>query len=256
MGRVDGKVALVTGGGSGLGRATAIRLAEEGARLVVTDLNEKGAQETVNEIEKIGGQAFHIHHDVADEDDWKAVMQATDSYYAQLDILVNNAGVFLVKSIADTTLEEFQWQNSINVDGVFLGIKHGMAEMEKSGGGSIINISSIAGLVGAALSPAYCGSKGAVRLLTKACALECAQKKNNIRINSVHPGTMLTPMLEAGMQALGGSDRIRQGFEGISPMGHLGEPQDIANGVLYLASEESKYVTGAELVIDGGITAA
>jgi len=232
MARVENKVALVTGAGSGLGRASALRLAEEGARVVVTDLN------------------------VAEETEWLSVLAKVEQRYGQLDILVNNAGVFLVKPISATSLDEFRWQNSINVDGVFLGIKHGMALMEKSGGGSIVNISSIAGLVGAAISPAYCGSKGAVRLLTKACAMECAQKRNKIRINSIHPGGMLTPMLEEGMAALGGGDKVRASFESMAPIGHLGEALDIANGVVYLASEEAKYITGAELVIDGGITAA
>ena len=232
MARVENKVALVTGAGSGLGRASALRLAEEGARVVVTDLN------------------------AAEETEWLSVLAKVEQRYGQLDILVNNAGVFLVKPISATSLDEFRWQNSINVDGVFLGIKHGMALMEKSGGGSIVNISSIAGLVGAAISPAYCGSKGAVRLLTKACAMECAQKRNKIRINSIHPGGMLTPMLEEGMAALGGGDKVRASFESMAPIGHLGEALDIANGVVYLASEEAKYITGAELVIDGGITAA
>ena len=252
MGRIDGKVAVITGGGSGLGRATAIRLAEEGARLLITDLNEEGGQQTVNEVEKLGCQAFFIHHDVASEEDWIAVMQAVDSYYARLDIMVNNAGVAVNKPITETSLEEFRWQRSILVDGVFLGIKYAMEAMEKCGGGSIINISSIAGIVGLPLAPAYCGDKGAVRLLTKACALECAQKKNNIRVNSVHPGFMRTPMLEnVGQSVPGFEDIISQQ----APIGHIGDAVDIANGVLYLASNESKYVTGAELVIDGGITA-
>ncbi len=231
MARVDNKVALVTGAGSGLGRASALRLAEEGARVVVTDLNAEGGAETVAQIQAAGGTGFFLEHNVAEEVEWLSVLAKVEQRYGQLDILVNNAGVFL-------------------------GIKHGMALMEKSGGGSIVNISSIAGLVGAAISPAYCGSKGAVRLLTKACAMECAQKRNKIRINSIHPGGMLTPMLEEGMAALGGGDKVRASFESMAPIGHLGEALDIANGVVYLASEEAKYITGAELVIDGGITAA
>ncbi len=256
MGRVDNKVALVTGAGSGLGRASALRLAEEGARVAVTDVNAKGGQETVALIERAGGQAFFMAQDVTSEAGWEGVIGAVEQRFGKLDVLVNNAGVFLVKPITSTTLEEFRWQNGVNVDGVFLGIKHGIGALERAGGGSIINISSIAGLVGTAISPAYCASKGAVRLLTKACAMECAQKKNRIRVNSIHPGGMLTPMLEAGMQALGGSARVRQSFDDMAPLGHLGEALDIANGVVYLASDEAKYVTGAELVIDGGITAA
>ena len=255
MGRIEGKVAIVTGGGSGIGRGICLRLAEEGAKIVVSDIGEEGGKETEKQVRAAGGDAIFIHHDVASEDDWKAVIDETVKTYGQLDILANNAGVFVVKPASDTTLKEFQWQNEVNVDGVFLGIKHGMAAMEKSGGGSIINTSSIAGIVGLAMSPGYCASKGAVRLLTKACALECAQKKNNIRINSVHPGSIKTPIIEKAIVDLGNDESLRAGFEEMSPMGFIGEPLDIANGVLYLASDESKYVTGAELVIDAGITA-
>lgn len=199
--------------------------------MVVTDLNAEGGAETVAQITAAGGEAFFLQHNVAEEEQWLSVLAEVEKRYGQLDILVNNVGVFL-------------------------GIKYGIELMEKSGGGSIVNISSIAVLVGTAVSPAYCGSKGAVRLLTKGYAMEWAQKKNKIRINSIHPGGMLTPMLEEGMEALGGGDKVRKGFENMAPIGHLGEALDIANGVVYLASEEAKYITGAELVIDGGITAA
>lgn len=252
MGRVEGKVAVVTGGASGLGRATAIRLAEEGARLLITDLNEAGGRETVTQIKSTGGQAYFVHHDVAEEKDWKAVMKAVDDHFPKLDVMVNNAGVSVNKTISETTLKEFRWQNGILVDGVFLGMKYAMEAMERSGGGSIINISSIAGIVGLPIAPAYCGSKGAVRLLTKACALECAQKKNNIRVNSVHPGFIRTPLLESAATVVPNFEEM---LAAAAPIGRLGEPVDIANGVLYLASEESKYVTGSELVIDGGVTA-
>jgi len=256
MGRLDGKVAIITGAGSeGMGRATAVLFAKEGAKVVVTDINEAGGNTTVDQIKNAGGEAIFIHHDVADEDDWKAVVEQTLDSFGRLDVLDNNAAMFVVKPLMDTSLEEFRRQNAVNVEGVFLGMKYAVAAMEKSGGGSIINISSGAGIVGFPAAGGYSGSKGAVRLLTKSMALECAQQKNNIRVNSIHPGPILTPMLEQGMRDLGNSPEVRAMFETLAPIGHLGEPLDIANGVLYLACEESKYVTGSELAIDGGFIA-
>ena len=175
--------------------------------------------------------------------------------YGRIDILDNNAAMFIAKPLMQTSTEEFRKQNAVNVDGVFFGMKAVIPEMEKTGGGAIVNISSGAGIVGFAAAGAYSSSKGAVRLMTKSMALECAQKKNNIRVNSIHPGPILTPMLEQGMDDLGGRDRLRPMFENMAPVGYLGEPMDIAQGVLYLASDESKYVTGAELAIDGGFIA-
>jgi NAD(P)-dependent dehydrogenase (short-subunit alcohol dehydrogenase family) len=252
MGRIDGKVVIVTGGASGLGQATAIRLAEEGARLLITDLNEEGGQETVKRIESAGGEAHFVEQNVANETDWKTVMRAVDEHFPQLDVLVNNAGVSVMKPLSETTLEEFRWQNGVLVDGVFLGMKYAMEAMERSGGGSIINISSIAGITPSTRNPAYCGAKGAVRLLTKACALECAQKKNNIRVNSLHPGFIRTPLFDSVASVI---PNLEEMLASAAPIGRIGEPDDIANGVLYLASDDSKYVTGSELVIDGGFIA-
>ncbi len=255
MGRVEGKVALVTGAASGLGRATAIRLAEEGAKVIVTDWEDKGGNETVELINNAGGEACYIHQDVSSEEAWQAVIAKTLSTYGQLDVLVNNAAVIIAKSIKNTTLKDWQWQNSITLDGVFLGVKYGAEAMEKSGGGSIINISSIAGIIGLDQSAAYCAAKGGVKLLTKAAAVEFAQLKNKVRINSVHPGVIRTPGVEATIRKYGGSDAIKAKFEAMSPLGELGEPNDIANGVLFLASDESKYMMGSELVIDAGYSA-
>lgn len=256
MGRVEGKVAIVTGGGSvGMGRAAALLLAREGARVVVGDINEAGARETAEQIVAAGGNAVSMRHDVSSEADWAAVVKLAIATYGRIDILDNNAAMFIAKPLMQTSTEEFRKQNAVNVDGVFFGMKAVIPEMEKTGGGAIVNISSGAGIVGFAAAGAYSSSKGAVRLMTKSMALECAQKKNNIRVNSIHPGPILTPMLEQGMDDLGGRDRLRPMFENMAPVGYLGEPMDIAQGVLYLASDESKYVTGAELAIDGGFIA-
>ena len=254
-GRVEGKVALVSGSASGLGRATAIRLAEEGAKVMVTDWEDKGGNETVELIRNAGNEASYMHHDVSSEEEWEAVIAHIEQTYGQLDVLVNNAAVIIAKSIKDTSLKDWQGQNSIALDGVFLGVKYGSASMEKSGGGSIINISSIAGIIGLDRSAAYCAAKGGVRLLTKAAAAEFARMKNNVRVNSVHPGVIRTPGVESTIRKYGGTNKenkVRERFEAMSPLGELGEPTDIANGVLYLASDESKYMHGAELVIDAG----
>tara|TARA_R110000787_G_scaffold46719_1_gene113462 strand:- start:102 stop:875 length:774 start_codon:yes stop_codon:yes gene_type:complete len=256
MGRVSGKVAIITGGGSaGMGRATSVLLAQEGASVVVGDINEAGAKETADQINAAGGKAISIRHDVSSESDWKAIVKLAVNTYGRIDILDNNAAMFIAKPLMDTSTEEFRLQNAINVDGVFFGMKAVIPVMEKTGGGAIVNISSGAGIVGFAAAGAYSSSKGAVRLMTKSMALECAQKKNNVRVNSIHPGPILTPMLEQGMRDLGDSTEVRTMFEGMAPVGYLGEPMDIAQGVLYLASDESKYVTGAELAIDGGFIA-
>jgi len=258
MGRVAGKVALVTGAASGLGRATALRLAEEGARVMVTDWEDRGGSETVDLIKAAGGEAKYRHQDVSKEEEWQATIAEILATWGRLDVLVNNAAVIIAKSIRDTTLKDWQWQNSIALDGVFLGVKYGSEAMEKTGGGSIINISSVAGILGLDRSAAYCAAKGGVRLLTKAAAAEFARMKNGVRVNSVHPGVIRTPGVDSTIRKYGAGgkeDQVRARFESMSPLGRLGEPSDIANGVLYLASDESKYMHGAELVIDAGFSA-
>ena len=251
-GRVDGKIALVTGGGSGIGRATALTFAREGAAVVVTDLREESAAETAAMIAEAGGKARAMAQDVTDEAEWQAVFASLRANEGRLDILFNNAGVGNGGvMLAETTLDHWRHVNAANVEGVFLGTKYGIELMAESGGGSIVNVSSIYGKVGAVGSVAYNASKGAVCLLTKGAALECGKAGNGVRVNSVHPG-----FIETGMTAERFKDNaVRDWMIGRTPIGRSGVPQDIANGVLYLASDESSFVTGAELVIDGGFTA-
>ena len=253
MDRVKGKVAIVTGGAGGLGKAHCLLLAKEGAKVVVTDTNEAQGKKVVEEIKNQGGDAIFIRHDVSSEKEWERVISETLERFWKLDILVNNAGVKLWKKIEDTSLEEWRWLMRINLDGVFLGTKYAMGAMKKSGGGSIVNISSVAGMVGTLDTSAYHASKGGVRIFTKAAALECSKAgyDYNIRVNSIHPGVIKTPMVQGLME----DEDKRKNALSWHPMGHFGEPEDIAYGVLYLASDESKFVTGAELVIDGGWTA-
>jgi 3(or 17)beta-hydroxysteroid dehydrogenase len=253
MDRVKGKVAIITGGAGGLGKAQAVLLAKEGAKVVVTDLDEAQGKSVAEEIKGNGGEAIFIKHDVSSEAQWKSVISETVERFGKLDILVNNAGVIIFKNIHDTTLDEWRWLMSINLDGVFLGTKYAMEAMKKSGGGSIINISSAAGIIGTLDTSAYHASKGGVRIFTKAAALECSKAgyDYNIRVNSVHPGVMKTAMVEGLMED---EDKMKAALSW-HPIGRFGEPEDVAYGVLYLASDESSFVTGAELVIDGGWTA-
>ena len=255
MNRLQDKVAIVTGGSLGLGKAQALLMASEGANIVVTDVKETDGREVVDEIKSKNGKAIFIKHDVAEEKDWKTVMEHAVEKFGKVDIVVNNAGVALAKNVEDTTLEEWRWLMSINLDGVYLGTKYGILSMKKSGGGSIINLSSIEGLIGDPNLAAYNASKGGVRIFTKSAALYCAQKRYNIRINSVHPGYIWTPMVENFLKSQGDVEKGRKALDQLHPIGHVGEPYDIAYGVLYLASDESKFVTGTELVIDGGYTA-
>lgn len=255
MKRVAGKVALVTGGGLGLGRASAIVLAREGAKVMITDLKEREGRAVAEEIVEAGGEAMFMRHDVASEADWDAVCAATLRRFGRLDILVNNAGVALGGSVEATTIEQWRALMAVNLDGVFMGTQRAIAAMKETGGGSIINLSSIEGLIGDANLAAYNASKGGVRIFTKSAALHCAKAGYNIRVNSVHPGYIWTPMVETYLAAQPDPTAAKAFVASLHPLGHLGEPDDIAYGVLYLASDESKFVTGAELVIDGGYTA-
>jgi len=253
--RMNNKTALVTGGGSGLGAASSLRLAEEGAQVFVTDISEASAEQVAETIREAGGNASALLHDVTQEADWLRVHDAIAKACPTLDILVNNAGVAFSGNIEETTLDDWRSVNSVNSDGVFLGMKSCLPLMTKPGG-SIINISSIEGIVGDPGLIAYNASKGAVRLMTKSAALHCAQSGYGIRVNSIHPGFIETPMVEAGLAAMG--DAAEAFYERILaaiPMGHLGQATDIANAVLFLASNESRYMTGSELVVDGGYTA-
>ncbi len=255
MNRMRGKSAVVTGGALGIGRACALKLAEEGAAVAVTDVDVKNGSIVTEEIRGRGGDAIFIEHDVADEAQWDRVMKLVAERYKKLDVLVNNAGVALVKDVEHTTLEEWRRLMSINLDGVFLGTKHAVQSMKANRSGSIVNLSSIEGLVGDPNLAAYNASKGGVRLLTKSAALYCAKAGYNVRVNSVHPGYIWTPMVENYLKSRGDVAQGRKLLDSLHPIGHVGEPDDIAYGVLYLASDEAKFVTGTELVIDGGYTA-
>jgi len=260
MGRVDGKVALVTGGASGIGRACALALAREGAKVVVTDVQDHKGEELVGEIGAAGGRAIFIHHDTTDEQQWIDVVAAAERQFGRLDILVNNAGIAIVSaSITQMSLADWRRQQGVNVEGVFLGIKHVLPLMRRGGhGGSIVNMSSVAGLKGSPNLAGYCATKGAVRLFTKAIALECAAAKDGVRVNSVHPGIIETPIWLSIVGSGPSGANAPPDLDAMStiavPLGVKGVPDDIANGVVWLASEESRYVTGAELVIDGGMS--
>jgi 3(or 17)beta-hydroxysteroid dehydrogenase len=252
-GRVEGKVALITGAASGLGKAAAAMLAREGARVAVTDRNEPGAREVASSI---GEAARAWSLDVTKEADWERVVDDVLATFGRLDVVVNNAGVGVVKDIETLSLEEWRFVHAVNLDGVFLGCKHAIRGMRQCNAqGSIINLSSVAGLVGVDAFPAYSSSKGGVRLLTKSVALHCARKGYGIRCNSVHPTFIDTPMLDALASAGGDLEAGKARFSRMIPLGRLGEPDDIAYAVLYLASDESKLMTGSELVVDGGSTA-
>ena len=261
MGKLDGKVALVTGGASGIGAGCALRLAEEGASVVITDLQDVKGGETVAAIKQAGGKARFLSHDVTSEDAWTGIVADIEKTEGRLDILVNNAGIGIgCPSITMMSLDDWRRQQAVNVEGVFLGIKHSLPLMRKAGnGGSIINMSSVAGLKGSPILAAYCATKGAVRLFTKAIAMECANFKDGIRVNSVHPGIIETPiwLSISGMgqpQGTNAPPDLDAMSQQAVPLGVKGVPLDIANGVLWLASDESRYVTGAELVIDGGLS--
>jgi len=255
MNRMRGKSVVITGGALGIGRACALKFAEEGAAVAVTDVDVNKGSIVAEEIRGRGGDAVFVEHDVADEAGWERVMRTVIERYKKLDVLVNNAGVALAKDVEHTTLEEWRWLMSINLEGVFLGTKHAIQTMKANGSGSIVNLSSIEGLVGDPNLAAYNASKGGVRLLTKSAALYCAKAGYNIRVNSVHPGYIWTPMVENFLKSQGDVAQGRKLLDSLHPIGHVGEPDDIAYGVLYLASDESKFVTGTELVIDGGYTA-
>ena len=254
MRRLEGKVAVITGGALGLGRATALRMAEEGAAIAVCDLRLDEANVFVDELIVRGLQASAWRLDVSHEAEFQRVLGEAAARFGQIDILVNNAGVAGADKPTDE-LTEAEWDavQAVNVKGVFFGVKHVIPHMRHAGGGSIINLSSIYGLVSAPDVPPYHASKGAVRMMTKTDALLYAPEK--IRVNSIHPGFIWTPMVEGYLKGHGDVAEGRLAVGALHPLGHMGEPDDIAWGCVYLASDEAKFVTGAELVIDGGYTA-
>jgi NAD(P)-dependent dehydrogenase (short-subunit alcohol dehydrogenase family) len=260
-GQVQGKVALVTGGASGIGEAISELLAREGASVAVTDSDDLRGPEVVARIGKAGGEASFWHHDVTSEERWIEVVAEVVERYGKLDIMVSNAGIGIaVPSITEMTLADWRRQTAINLDGVFLSVKHCLPPMRKAGGGSIIMMSSLAGLRGSANLSGYCATKGGVRLFAKAIAMECASAGDGIRVNSVHPGIIDTPIwskIPTGATGAGQNAPIDPDARAkvATPLGRPGQADDIAQGVLYLASDASRYTTGAELVIDGGMFA-
>ncbi len=258
MAQVSGKVAIVTGGASGIGEACAVTLAREGASVLITDIDDTLGKGVVDRITKVGGKAHYLRHDVRDEAGWPGIVADAEKRYGRLDIMVANAGIGIMSPIATMTLADWQRQQAINLDGVFLSIKHSIPAMKRVGGGSIVLMSSVAGLRGAPGLAAYSATKGGVRLLAKSVALEHAA--DNIRCNSVHPGIIATPIWEKIPTGAEGNRRNapidpRERAAATVPLPRVGEAQDIANGVLFLCTDAGNYITGQELVIDGGMTA-
>ena len=254
MGRLDGKSALITGAALGIGRATAQLFAREGARVAVTDVLDDDGRAVADGLRGAGGTAEYWHLDVASERDVERVVQEVAERFGSLDVLVNNAGISGA-SRPTHEITEAEWDRvmAVNVKGVFFCTKHAVPHMRRAGGGSIVNLSSIYGLVGAMDAPPYHASKGAVRLMTKTDALFYA--RDRIRVNSVHPGFIWTPMVEQFLAASGDAAAGRKALDDLHPLGHLGNADDVAYGILYLSCAESAFVTGSELVIDGGYTA-
>lgn len=263
---MTGKVALVTGGARGLGAAAAKRLAAAGAKIFLTDILDDEAAATVAEIVKAGGTATFLHHDVTRPADWQAAVKACVETYGSLDVLLNNAGILQPGTIFDHDYEDFQRVMNVNVDSVWLGMKTALPQMIEDGakwdgGASIINISSVAGIIGSPGLSSYAASKGAVKLLSKSVAIECTNAGHKVRVNTVHPAIIETDMAtgiagELTRNGVVGSEEEALGMLGlVHPMGHIGQSKDVASAVLFLASEASSYMTGAEVVVDGGMTA-
>ena len=251
MGKLEGKVAIVTGAASGIGRATALLFAEEGARVVVADWDEAKGEQVAREVEGKGGEAKFVKVDVSRAEDVQVMVTTAVESYGRLDVLFNNAGVEGEQApTADCTLENFDRVIAINLRGVFLGMKYGIAAMLKTGGGSIINNASVAGLVGFTGIPAYSASKGGVIQLTKTAALEYA--KEHVRVNVICPGVIWTPMVERFTSA---GEEVRRALEAMEPVGRFGTAEEVARLALFLASEDSSFCTGAPFVVDGGFVA-
>ena len=248
--RLENKVALISGGARGMGAAEARMFAREGAKVVIGDVLEAEGRQVEAEINEIGGECVFIHLDVTQESEWQQAVQTAVTRFGKLDVLVNNAGIVTKTRIVDTTVEEWDRMMNVNVKGVFLGTKAAIPEMRKAGGGSIINISSISGMIGhPGDSAAYNSSKGAVRIFTKSTAIQYA--KEGIRANSIHPGSIDTPMAGPRLN----DPELQRQAEAMTPLGRTAHPDEVAYGVLFLASDESSFMTGSEVVIDGGYTA-
>ena len=255
-GRVAGKKAFISGGAQGLGAAAGWRLAEEGAKVSLADINLEGAQRTASEINAAFGEgvAFAFPLDVTKEEQWIYALEEADAAMGGISVLLNNAGISIGGDIEHLSFEDWKTVMSVNVDSVFLGTKHALKYLRQNQPGSIINISSIAGLIAAHNSPSYNASKAAVWLLSKGIGLHCAKQKLDIRSNSIHPTFIDTPILDP-LRQIFGKEEAEAKLARQVPLGRIGVPEDIANAVLYLASDESRFMTGAELKLDGGISA-
>ncbi len=256
--RLAGKVAFISGGGTGIGRATAEVFAEEGAKVVISGLSLDDLAECAAAIEAKGGEVLAMQQDVTEEDGWPKAMAATLEAFGQLDIMVNNAGVAFSGNVEDETLDGWRKTQSVNTEGVFLGTQAAIKTMKHNNGGSIINISSIEGLIGEPTVAAYNASKGAVRIFSKSAALYCAQNNYGIRVNTLHPGFIETAMTTTNVIEQFGAEMAEQVMAGVRakvPMDRPGQPIEMAKSILFLASDDSSYMTGAELVVDGGYTA-
>jgi cyclopentanol dehydrogenase len=251
MNRLENKVAIITGAAGGMGAAEAKLFANEGAKIIITDVQEEKLKAVAGEIKANGGVVEYVVHDVSSEDSWKKVAEKAFSAFGKIDILVNNAGILgdIMGPLEERTVEEFNKVLSVNLLGQFIGVKTVVPFMKKVGAGSIINISSVGGITGSGNGTAYTASKGGSRIYTKGAAVELA--KDNIRVNSVHPGYVESPMTTQ----MKGADAFKNGALSITPMGRGAKLEEIAYGVLFLATDESSFMTGSELVIDGGLTA-
>jgi len=251
-GRLDGKTALVTGGASGIGAETARRMVAEGAKVIVCDRQVEAGEAL---CASLGSAAIFAACDVTLEEDWSRTITAGEAAFGSIEVLMNCAGVSIPGAIDEISLDQWKHTMSINSDAVFLGCKFGVEAMRRAGGGSIINISSTLGIRGGSKFPAYCASKGAVRLLTKSVALRCAEEGWNIRCNSIHPGATETPIMDPYIDAGPGREQVIAAFAAKHPMGRVGQPKDIAHLAVFLASDESAFITGTEIPVDGGYCA-
>lgn len=258
MGQVEGKVAIVTGGASGIGAACAQTLAREAARVIVTDVDEARGETVAGDIRESGGEAVYLHQDVTLEQRWGEVIAETEKRFGRLDVMVANAGIAIRMPIIDMTLADWRRQQAVNLDGVFLSVKYAVPAMRRSGGGSIIVMSSVAGLRGSAGLAGYSATKGGVRLFAKSAAMECALAGDRVRVNSVHPGIIDTPIWirMSSLDPMRRSETVDldQLSRVMVPLARTGQTQDVANAVLFLASDASSYMTGSEIVVDGGMT--
>lgn len=253
MGRVTGKVALVTGAASGLGKADAQRLAEEGATVVLTDINDAGREVAASIAAATGSETLFLQHDVSSEERWHEVIAETEERFGGLDVLVNNAGIVIVATPETTTLEQFRLANTVMNEGVFLGCQAALPAMKRRGGGSIINMSSVASHLGYPVFFAYSAAKGAVRSMTKSLAVHCQMNGYHIRCNTIHAGAIDTPMIHDSFSQLG-MDVPDPDVENPDDLVGIGKPEDVANLVLYLASDESRFINGAELMVDNALS--